>query len=270
MDLNKFFKYKNTNDVIKKKELENILIEENINLVNFTINNFFSWVLVDREEIFQAGCIGLLRSIRYYNENSSNSFSTYAVTCIRREIINELKRLLGLNLEELDLRKIITKEYYIAKKFKFIADPYKIYKDLDEKYPLYMINKVINFIKVERALEYSILLDICDNYLDKIEKNNLTDEVVGSVLLSENELIDLVINCDDFYINDFSDDCNNKEAVKKYLSDVSEKDRILLEKYFGINCVEKNLREISSELGITTAGVHHNKKNAIKRIRKNM
>ncbi len=63
------------------------LIEENMNLVYFTINKYFPRYSND-EDMIQTGMVGLCTAAQYWNE-SKGSFSTYAIRIIRNQLCNE-------------------------------------------------------------------------------------------------------------------------------------------------------------------------------------
>ncbi len=66
------------------------LIEENMNLVRFTINQYFPKYSKD-EDMIQCGMVGLCEAADTWDESKSQ-FSTYAVKCIRSDILLELRR----------------------------------------------------------------------------------------------------------------------------------------------------------------------------------
>lgn len=66
------------------------LIEENMNLVYFTINEYFPKYNKD-EDMIQCGMVGLCEAADTWDESKSQ-FSTYAVRCIRSDILLELRR----------------------------------------------------------------------------------------------------------------------------------------------------------------------------------
>lgn len=66
------------------------LIEENMNLVYFTIHKFYSNLITD-EDIIQCGMVGLCKAANTWDESVS-TFANYACCCISYEINNELKR----------------------------------------------------------------------------------------------------------------------------------------------------------------------------------
>lgn len=72
--------------------LANTRVEDNLKLVHHVIwDKFIASVSepggYEYDDLFQVGSIGLLKAARSYNESEAK-FSTYAVTCIKNEIIN--------------------------------------------------------------------------------------------------------------------------------------------------------------------------------------
>lgn len=68
-------------------------ILENKNLINYTINKYFPGKKKD-DDIYQVGMIALWKAIQHNEKNQNNNanFSTYAVSCIKNEIIKELQK----------------------------------------------------------------------------------------------------------------------------------------------------------------------------------
>ena len=67
------------------KEAQNILVEENIGLV-WSIVKRFKGRNTEVEDIFQIGCIGLVKAIKKFDPGFEVRFSTYAVPMIMGEI----------------------------------------------------------------------------------------------------------------------------------------------------------------------------------------
>lgn len=66
-------------------------IISNLKLVNHILWKQFP-NLAYNEDAFQIGCIGLIKAVDTYDENSGAAFSTYASKCISNEISMELRR----------------------------------------------------------------------------------------------------------------------------------------------------------------------------------
>lgn len=69
----------------------NDLIVDNMGLVYHVINTYFPKYKND-EDIEQIGMIGLCLAAEEYSADKAVAFSTYACTCIRNEILRELKK----------------------------------------------------------------------------------------------------------------------------------------------------------------------------------
>lgn len=67
-------------------EARQILIERNIRLVMYTVNNFCTNSSYEEDELFSAGLIGLIKSVDTYNLNKNVAFITYSLKCIKNEI----------------------------------------------------------------------------------------------------------------------------------------------------------------------------------------
>ncbi|PQQ68412.1 RNA polymerase sporulation sigma factor SigF [Acetivibrio saccincola] len=109
---------KETLDLIKKakkgdKEVQSVLVEKNIGLV-WSIVKRFQNRGYEPEDIFQIGCIGLIKAINKFDDSFNVKFSTYAVPMI----IGEIKRFIrddgmikvSRSLKELANKTRITKE----------------------------------------------------------------------------------------------------------------------------------------------------------------
>ena len=67
------------------KQVRDTLIEENLGLVHHIVKRFLNRGY-DAEELFQIGCIGLMKAIDHFDTDYDVKFSTYAVPLIMGEI----------------------------------------------------------------------------------------------------------------------------------------------------------------------------------------
>jgi len=93
-------------------ESKNILVNENIPLVWSLVHRYKN-TYYDKEDLFQIGCLGLLKAIEKFDVNYNVAFSTYAVPLILGEIkkffrddgaIKVSRRLKELNIQVNKLR----------------------------------------------------------------------------------------------------------------------------------------------------------------------
>lgn len=62
-----------------------IKVEEHIGLVGHVLNRYFISRAADFDDLFQNGCMGLIKAAKTYDE-AKGTFSTYAVHCIQNEV----------------------------------------------------------------------------------------------------------------------------------------------------------------------------------------
>ena len=65
-------------------------VQDNLPLVAHLVRRF-SWADADREDLFQTGCLGLMKAVRRYDPCFGTAFSTYAVPVIVGEIRRYLR-----------------------------------------------------------------------------------------------------------------------------------------------------------------------------------
>ena len=68
-----------------EQEAKDLLVQNNLSLV-WSIVHRFNNLTYDKEDIFQIGCIGLIKAIQKFDLNYQVQFSTYAVPIILGEI----------------------------------------------------------------------------------------------------------------------------------------------------------------------------------------
>lgn len=93
IDLSTEYKYTNVEEIIKlikksqqgDKSSQDTLVKNNIGLVSTIVKKFLNRGY-EYEDLFQIGCIGLIKAIRNFNTDFNVRFSTYAVPMIMGEI----------------------------------------------------------------------------------------------------------------------------------------------------------------------------------------
>ena len=81
-------------DVIKQAQLGdqesiNIILKEYKNLIYLNVRNYFI-IGAEQDDLLQEGTIGLLKALKAYQKEKS-SFKTFAMICIRRQILTAVK-----------------------------------------------------------------------------------------------------------------------------------------------------------------------------------
>ena len=87
-----FKKYENGNEKIRNK-----LIEGNLRLVSNELKKFYNLIqevsYIEEEDLFEIGCVGLIKAVDSFDYKKNFKFSSYAVKCINFEILMYLRKL---------------------------------------------------------------------------------------------------------------------------------------------------------------------------------
>lgn len=191
------------------------------------------------DDVFQVGCVGLMKAIDNFDMTLNVKFSTYAVPMI----IGEIKRFLRDN-----------NSIRVSRSLRDIA-----YKTLKAKEELM------------KSLDYEPSVDEIANYLDlPINEVAIALEAISDTLSFSDPvyndgddtiyLMDQVSNSVDSEEN-WIEKLNLKDAVKNLSN--REKQIVMMRYYVG-----KTQMEVSNEIGISQAQVSRLEKNAIKQLKK--
>lgn len=216
------------------------LIKGNLKLV-LSIVQRFSNRCENMDDLFQVGCIGLVKSIDNFDLKHEVRFSTYAVPMI----MGEIKRYLRDN-------QLIR----VSRHLKDLA--YKVFR-LKEEY-------MHTFQKEPTPLWLAKELDVREK--DVIDALDATQSVLS--------IFEPVYNNDGdelFLLDQIKDDkdeialLSDVMSLKNSMRNLKEKElRILSKRYYQ----DKTQTEIAQELGISQAQVSRLEKNAIAQLRKDM
>lgn len=112
-------------------KMNNDLFLDNINLVNKIVNKM-SYGYIDKDDMKQAGLIGLYKATKHYNELINDNFNQYASIYIINEIKNELRtnKLIILNKNILKVKKYIKTNNISYKTIDDIALELNVSKDV--------------------------------------------------------------------------------------------------------------------------------------------
>lgn len=190
------------------------------------------------DDMFQVGCVGLLKAIDNFDETLNVRFSTYAVPMI----IGEIRRYLRDNnsvrvsrsIRDVAYKALQAKEKYIKEKN---MEPSLEQISQMIELPVEEVNFALNAISETISLNEPI-------YNDGNETIRVMDQIADEK------------NCDD----DILEKLSLNDAIKN-LSD-REKEILLMRYYVG-----KTQMEVSQEVGISQAQVSRLEKNALKTIK---
>ena len=150
-------------------ETERNLIIENKNLI-YKIANMYR-AQADIEDLFQAGCIGLVNAYRKYDPNKNVKFTSYAYKYILGEISNIVRkdRVLPISKERYSLnKKIENAKSYLTQELQRIPTNDEVAYYLGED--ISVIEDAINNINPIESLDYEYndtnLYDMIGNNMD--------------------------------------------------------------------------------------------------------
>lgn len=142
------------------------------------------------EDLYQVGCIGIIKAYKNFNQNASAKFSSYAYKYIFGEIIEYIKcdRNIRVNEEYIavykryeEVKQLLTHKYGREPKFSEIC----IFMEISESDMLHII-ETISFTKSidSEVQEYSV------DDRDKIDEKILLDTMLESLNSFDKSLID--------------------------------------------------------------------------------
>lgn len=239
--------------VLSSKEMEQLFIalkEGDQNARNELVNGNLKLVLSilkkfnkkneNMDDLFQIGCVGLLKAIDNFDLSYGVKFSTYCVPMV----LGEVRRYLRDN-----------SSIRVSRSVKDVA--YKVLKLKDEL-------TVKNGVEPSNQ-ELAQLLDI-----EEKDIVNAMEALRPPVSLFEpiyNDGGDTIYLFDQVPDKSSSEDLDIRLAVNKAISNLTSREQFILDQRFVIG---KTQMEIAEEIGISQAQISRLEKNALQRVRKQL
>ena len=228
-----FKRYKDGDDTAKE-----LLVNGNLKLVLSLLKKFNNRV-DNLDDLFQIGCVGLIKAIDNFDISFNVKFSTYAVPMI----LGELKRYLRDN-NSLRISRSIKDIAYKTLKLKDELTTINGYEPTNSE-----IAKLLNIDEIDIIIALDSLKDPISMY-EPIYNDG------GDTIYLSDQLEDKSKNINSWDISIYLIDAINKLRKKEK--------KILLDRYI----IGKTQVEISEELGISQAQVSRIEKDAIKTMKK--
>ena len=234
-------KEKETSELLKKmkegdKKSRELLITGNLRLVLSIVQRFRNRD-ENPDDLFQLGCIGLIKACDNFNTELEVRFSTYAVPMI----IGEIKRYLRDNSAVRISRSMRDTAYHAM----------QVKEELNKKYNR---EPTLEEIAKEMDLPESSVLQAFEAITDPISLYEPVYTENGDTLYLADQLGD---NNDE---NNWIDELNLKEAIRS----LEKREKLILNKRF---MEGKTQTEVASEIGISQAQVSRIEKEALKKIK---
>lgn len=196
-------------------------------------------------DLINEGNLGLIKAAQKFDETKGFKFISYAVWWIRQSIlqaISEQARVVRLPLNQVgSLGKI----HKVSARFEQENERDPSAEELAEVLEM-PVEKVSGTLRVS-GRSMSIDAPFSDG--------------------EDNSLLDVLENKDSLIADSFLMKESLAKEIQRTLSVLSDKERSVLECYFGIGCPEMSLEAIGEELGLTKERTRQIKEKALKRLR---
>ena len=220
------------------EEARNIFINGNLRLVLSVIQRFYGRG-ENADDLFQVGCVGLIKAIDNFDLNQNVQFSTYAVPMI----IGEVKRYLRDN-NSIRVSRSVRDLAYKAIQFKE-----KYTRENGKEPTIDIIAKELGVEREDIALSFDAIQDPISLqepiYNDGAESIYIMDQV------KDNK------NTDESW--------TEKMTISQIMKKLNEKEKMIITKRFFDG---RTQMEVAEEIGISQAQVSRFEKNAIEHIKR--
>ena len=214
----------------RKRELQEELVIGNLRFVISVAKQYMNQGL-DLSDLISEGNIGMMRAAEEFDPTKKVRFISYAVWWVKQAIMSALND----NARTIRLPSNIIQEYQKSKK-QLLNENDKDFGKKYEKQASLFIPKTVN----------------------------LSDEINDE----GDQLIDIIVNKDSLDPEKYLDnEDERKNRVRQALSILDEKERQIIEKYFGLNGVQSNLEDLGEEFGCTKERIRQLKEKAMKKLR---
>lgn len=203
-------------------------IFNNQNLV-YSISNYFK-NYKNKEDLYQAGYIGIINAYKNYDQNQGCKFSTYAYTYILGEMRKLVREDKGIKISrQISKMNLMIEKAYILLSQKLMRNPsineIAAYLEIDE----YLVSEAINSTNVIRSIDEAVndegnfTLGEVVGYSENIDDLMLLRENLLKLSKSEQELIK------NRYLNDLTQ-TETSNIMNMTQVQVSRKEKKILQK----------------------------------------
>ena len=220
----------------KDEKAKELLVKENLSLVWSLVHRFNS-MMYEKEELFQIGCVGLIKAIDKFNVSYDVAFSTYAVPII----LGEIKR----HFRDDGAIKVSRSIKELNQKISKISDEYLIKNNKEIS-----IEELSNILNVSKA---DIVLAIDSKYFPT-SLNEVIYEKDGSVITVEERLVEK----ESYSLID-------KITLYEEINKLTEKERKLIKmRYY----LDMNQDQIAKEFNVSQVQISRLEKKIIEKLKK--
>lgn len=215
----------------ERQELLNELVVGNLRFV-ITVAKSYQNNGMDLIDLISEGNIGLIRAAERFDPGSGNKFISYAVWWVKQSIMASLNE----NARTIRLPSNIIQENQKRRKNEQLGIDHHAYVNYDD-------------------FDGDIVLPHCVNLFDEINEDG-------------DQLFDTIVNVD---ADNPEDILNTAEEIRKRVSNMlsvlDDREKVIIEKSYGLNGVEMNLEDLGEEFGCTKERIRQLRDKALKKLR---
>lgn len=253
--LGKYFKEIRKSTILTQKEeidLAKKIKRGNQNAINRLVNANLKFVVSIAKEyqgqgmplsdLINEGNYGLIKAATRFDHKKGFRFISYAVWWIKQSIIqslNENARVVRLPANVINKLSKLNKE---ISKFELENEREPVFGEIFDKY-----NEAFSLIKYPKHSSLNQIINEDGDELLELIPDDITDK------------------------DELEIDIKLKEQINKTLSILNERERVIIELYFGINsgCESMTLESIGERYGLTKERIRQIKEKAIRKLRHN-
>lgn len=238
----KVITHERQDQIFERLKDKNITKEERTQLLNELILGNLRFVIsvakmyqntgMDLNDLINEGNIGLIKAADKFDPNSGNKFISYAVWWIKQSIMSALND-----------------------NSRTIRIPTNIIQDNQKKRKSGYTLEDSFYVNGEFEDGEETLVPHCVNLHQEINEDG-------------EQLIDLIVNVD---ADNPEDILNTKDEIRRkvsiMLSVLDDREKVIIEKSYGLNGVEMNLEDLGEEFGCTKERVRQLRDKALKKLR---
>jgi len=233
----------------KSQAIKEKIIKQYLGLVKYIIGRIKvpNNILLKRQDLQQFGIIGLMDAIERYDSSRNASFKTFAYKRIYGEILDSFRRYGAFSRRQTEnINKVRDATEQLRKSLGREPSTDEICDQLDiSQKEYYQINQLMN-------LGYTLSLD------DKINSDDDGKSLTRKDLIADKDQKspDLILQKEGV-----------KKALKKYIKDLPERERVILALYY---YEELTLSDIGQVLGVSESRVSQIMSATLKKLRKKL
>lgn len=185
------------------------IINENKNLI-YAVANYFSNYRC-KDDLFQVGCIGLIKAYNNYNSTMNTKFTTYAYPYILGEMKKYIREDKGIKVSrDLNMLSLKIEKVSILLSQKLMREP----KDIEIAEYLGIPLKLVSEAKKSNVTIKSIDEKVGDTTLELHEVIGDTEKDINTLLLLKEEIERLSTNEKELIKTRYMDDFTQVETAK--------------------------------------------------------